>query len=162
MNGMAVPPAASGLWNWCFDARLDPAEVRTAVADALGQPVTDVDRASDAAAGAVLCDVWHTDGDFPTAVDCYLAPAAVAELTAARAVAARLSRRCLLADDSLDPSRHLLVDTDGAVRRVHVDVVETDGGTRWTNVRPCTGIDIWCQGGPGDRSSPYPESPAAA
>jgi hypothetical protein len=164
MNGMAVPSAASGLWNWCFDAPLEPAAVRAALADALRRPVTGLDPDPDP--DAVLCDVWSADGDFPTAVDCYLAPADAEELVAAQALAAGLGASCLLPDESVDPSKHLLVAPDGRVRRVHVDVTETDTGTRWTNVRPCTGVDIWCQSGPGGGSGTrYPEKgrkPAAA
>ncbi|GAA0800544.1 hypothetical protein Sya03_09520 [Spirilliplanes yamanashiensis] len=147
MDGMADPPAATGLWNWCLDGTLDPGRVRAAVAVAVRRPT--IELAGPPVPGAVQCDVWHTEGEFPTVVDCYLAPSDVPESVAARAVAARLDSRCLLPDDSLDPSRHLLITPDGGIRPVHVDVADTDAGPRWTNVRPCTGIDVWCQGGRG-------------
>jgi hypothetical protein len=152
MDGMADPPAAMGLWNWCLDGRLDAGRVRAAVAVAVRRPTVELD--GPPVPGAVQCDVWYTGGEFPTVVDCYLVPAGVAESAAAREVAARLGRRCLLPDDSLDPTRYLLVSADGAIRPVHVDVTDTDTGPRWSNVRPCTGIDVWCQGGPGrDRAA---------
>ncbi len=152
MDGMADPPVPAGLWNWCLDGRLDPGRVRAAVAVAVRRPTVELD--GPPVAGAVQCDVWFTGGEFPTVVDCYLAPSDIAESAAARAVAARLGQRCLLPDDSLDPSRHLLVSPDGGIRTLHVDVADTDAGPRWSNVRPCTGIDVWCQGGPGpDRAA---------
>ena len=52
------------------------AEVHTALAEAIGRPVLPLAGAAAGltAAGAVLCDVWHAPGDFPTVVDCYAPP----------------------------------------------------------------------------------------
>ena len=97
----------------------------------------------------VLCDVWHVGGDFPTLIDCFLAPADVAEATIASAVAVRLG-----ADDPA-AGRHAQPDAVRAGRAgrrrcgaVHVDEVETDDGTERRHVRPCTGADPACAAAP--------------
>ncbi|AGZ45376.1 hypothetical protein [Actinoplanes friuliensis] len=117
--------------------------------------------------GAVLCDVWHVDGDFPTLIECYLAPADLAEATIASAVSVRLGAELLLPDDTLNPSRYVLAEPDGTLRAVHVDEIETDDGTERRHLRPCTGDDPACALGPGCGRSrwkpvPTPERPAAA
>ena len=130
-----------GLWNWCLAATPAAAEVRSALAGALQLPVVEL---GPDATGAVLCDVWTVGGDFPTLIDCYLAPGAVAEATIASAVAVRLGADLLLPDDSLDPTRYVLAEPDGTLRSVHVDEVETDDGPERRNVRACTGSDPEC------------------
>jgi hypothetical protein len=139
MMGMA----ADGLWNWSVAARLDPDLVRGALAGALERPVHDM-----VPAEALLCDVYHVGGDFPTAVDVFLAPGDVEETTIASAVAVRLHAAVLLPDDTLDPSRFVLAEPDGTLCRVHVDERETDEGTERRVSRPCHGCT--------------PERPAAA
>jgi hypothetical protein len=69
----------------------------------------------------------------------------VSELAVAMSVAVCLGRACLLADDSLDASRHLLASPDGTLRRVHATVTESDDGPRCSDVRPCTADDPWCR-----------------
>jgi hypothetical protein len=146
MMGMA----ADGLWNWSVAARIGPDQVRGALAGALERPVHDMVPGGD----ALLCDVYHVGGDFPTLVDVYLAPSGVAEDTIASAVAVRLHAGVLLPDESLDPSRYVLAEPDGTLRRVHVDEEETDDGPERRGLRPC---DDGCEN-PG----PTPGRPAAA
>jgi hypothetical protein len=143
----------SGLWNWCVAGRVDAEQVRAALAGVLGRPVTTLDAAPGG--GAVLCDVWHVGGDFPTLVDCYVAPDDVAEATAAGAVAVRLGAGLLLPDDTLNPSRYVLAAPDGTLSAVHVDEVETDDGPERRHTRPCTGADPACAAGPGCERSAY-------
>ena len=135
MSGMA------GLWNWSASGHQDAAKVRSALAGALARPVTGLEHDEPY---AVKCDVWHVDGDFPTLIDCFLAPDDVAEATIASAVAVRLDADLLLPDDTLNPTRYVLAEPDGTLRPVHVDEVETDDGTERRNVRPCTGADPAC------------------
>ena len=131
-----------GLWNWCATGRLDPAAVRAALAAELHRPVAELGGPSDA--GDLLCDVWHVGGDFPTLIDCYLAPGDVAETAIANAVAVRLGVDVLLPDGTLNPTRYVRAAPDGTLRAVHVDEVETDDGTERRNARPCTGADPAC------------------
>jgi hypothetical protein len=164
MSGMADADPTGGLWNWCAAGRHQPAVVRSALAGVLHRPVTTLDAPAD---GAVLCDVWHVGGDFPTSIDCYLAPGDVAEATVASAVAVRLGADLLLPDDTHNPTRYVLAEPDGTLRAVHVDEVETDDGPERRHVRPCTGSDPACAAGPGCggsrwRPDPTPERPAAA
>jgi hypothetical protein len=135
MSGMA------GLWNWCATGHQDEAKVRSALAGALERPVTGLEQDEPY---AVKCDVWHVDGDFPTLIDCFLAPDDVAEATIASALAVRLGADVLLPDDTLNPTRYVLAEPDGTLRPVHVDESETDDGTERRNVRPCTGADPAC------------------
>jgi hypothetical protein len=164
MSGMADPDPTDGLWTWCVAGRLDAALVREALSGALQRPVTTLDNPVE---DAVLCDVWPVGGDFPTEIECFLAPGGVAEATIASAVAVRLGADLLLPDDTLNPTRYVLAEPDGTLRAVHVDEEETDDGTERRHVRPCTGADPACARGPGcDRSrykpAPTPERPAAA
>ena len=153
-----------GLWNWCAAATPAAGEVRSALAGALQLPVAEL---GPDAAGAVLCDVWTVGGDFPTLIDCYLAPSGVAETTIASAVAVRLGADVLLPDDTLNPTRYVLAEPDGTLRPVHVEETETDDGTERRHLRPCTGSDPACASGPGCtrsrwRPEPSPGRPAAA
>jgi hypothetical protein len=141
MSGMADGDPAGGLWNWCAAGRVDAAKVRSALAGALVRPVAGLDDTVD---DALLCDVWYVGGDFPTLIDCYLAPADIAETTVASAVAVRLGTDVLLPDDTLNPTRYVLAEPDGTLRPVHVDEVETDDGTERRHLRPCTGSDPAC------------------
>jgi hypothetical protein len=50
----------------------------------------------DAAEGVLRCDVWYVGGDFPTLIDCCLAPGDIAEPTVASAVAVRPGTDVLL------------------------------------------------------------------
>jgi hypothetical protein len=164
MSGMADPQATDGLWNWSIAGRVDAGRVRAALAAVLDRPVVALGDLP-AADGALLCDVWQVGGDFPTLVDCYLAPADFAEATVASAVAVRLGHDCLLPDDTLNPSRHLLAEPDGTLRPVHVDETETDDGPERRHARPCTGSDPSCASWPGCGRSdwaPGGETPAAA
>lgn len=138
----------SELWNWRVDEHVPPVEVYLALAEVLGVSVlplggTDPGRVPP---GAALCDVWRLTGEFPVSVDCYGVPAGRGELGGAVAFARRLGRSCLLADDTLDPGRRLLVAPDGTVRAVHLDVLDTDDGEVLGNPRPCTALDPRCQG----------------
>ena len=151
MFGMADADPTNGLWNWAVARRLDADQVRGAIAGALERGVVPL-----GADGDVLCDVYHVGGDFPTLVDVYLAPAGIAEATAASAVAVRLDAAVLLPDDTLNPSRYVLAGPDGGRYAVHVDEVETDDGPERRHVRECTGDDPACATAPGC------ESPAAA
>jgi hypothetical protein len=135
MSGMA------GLWNWCASGRQDAEKVRSALAGALERPVTSLEQDG---MYAVKCDVWHVGGDFPTLIDCFLAPDDVAEATIASAVAVRLGADVLLPDDTLNPTRYVLAEPDGTLRPVHVDEMETDDGTERRHLRPCTGADPAC------------------
>jgi hypothetical protein len=142
MSGMAGGDPIGGLWNWCAAGRVDAAKVRSALAGALVRPVTGLD--ADTTDDPLLCDVWYVGGDFPTLIDCYLAPSDVAEATIASAVAVRLGTEVLLPDDTLNPTRYVLAEPDGTLRSVHVDEVETDDGTERRHLRPCTGSDPAC------------------
>lgn len=158
------------LWNWRIDHRVAPAEIYAALTDILGRPVLPLGVAEPPAVppGALLCDVWHRPGDFPVSVDCYGvgstdrhpgtgfdgvpdvdrsggAPS-TAEAAAIAAFARRLGRRCLLPDDTLDPSRHLLVAPDGTIRPVHLDVRDTEDGEVLSNWRLCTVASPRCRG----------------
>ena len=164
MSGMADPDPSDGLWSWCVAGRLDAALVRDALSGALQRTVTTLDVPVD---DAVLCDVWHVGGDFPTLIDSYLAPGDLTEATIASAVAVRLGADVLLPDDTLNPTRYVLAEPDGTLRAVHVDEIETDDGTERRHVRPCTGSDPACAAGPGCSRSRWkpaaaPERPAAA
>jgi len=164
MSGMADADPTDGLWTWCVAGIPDAAIVREALSGALGRRVTTLDTPVDE---AVLCDVWRVGGDFPTEIQCFLAPGDVVEATIASAVAVRLGADLLLPDDTLNPTRYVLAEPDGTLRAVHVDEVETDEGTERRHVRPCTGSDPACARGPGcDRSRfkpvPTPERPTAA
>ena len=162
MSGMADPQATDGLWNWSFAAYVDGARVRAALSAVLDRPVVPLGSVPPAD-GAVLCDVWHVGGEFPTQVDCYLAPNGYAEPTVASAVAVRLAHDCLLPDDTLNPTRYVLAEPDGTLRPVHVDDVETDDGTQHGNLRPCTGVDPSCAAWPGcERASSAPDSQESA
>jgi hypothetical protein len=146
MSGMADDIRTDGLWNWSATGRHDPAVVRAAIAGALQKPVAALGGLIDV--DEILCDVWHVGGDFPTLIDCYLAPGDVAEATIASAVAVRLGADLLLPDDTLNPTRYLLAEPDGTLRVVHVDEWETDDGTERRHVRPCTGSDPACAAAP--------------
>lgn len=141
MTGMANPSGA--LWNWSLDGLVAPVEIHTALAAILARPVVPLGVVAPARspADAVLCDVWHTDGDFPTRVDCYLAPAEPAETTVVASLARRLGYRCLTPDDTLDAGRFLLAAPDGTLRPVHVDIDDTDDGPVLSRLRPCTVAD---------------------
>jgi hypothetical protein len=145
MGDMAV----DGLWNWAADARLEPAAVRAAIAAELGVSVCELgfsggERSADASEGAVLVDVWHVGGDYPTLIDCYLVPAAISEADVAAAVAIRLRAAVLLPDDSLNPTRYVRIEPDSRRTTVHVDETETDDGPERRHTRPCTGHDPAC------------------
>ena len=146
MTGMADDDPTDGLWNWSAAGHLDPSVVRAAVAGALQRPVCELGLLADG--DAVLCDVWHVGGDFPTLIDCYLAPGEVTEATIASAVAVRLGVDLLLPDDTLNPTRYVLAEPDGTLRTVHVDEVETDDGPERRHLRPCTGADPACAAAP--------------
>ncbi|HEX8344932.1 MAG TPA: hypothetical protein VF657_09335 [Actinoplanes sp.] len=137
MNAMVGPAAMDGLWNWAFAGRVEPARVMAALSGVLDRPVLTLD--APPGGDAVRCDVWHVGGDFPTLVDCYLAPGGFAEATVASVLAGRLGVSCLLPDDSLDETRHVLAEPDGTLRAVHVEVTETDDGPERRRVRPCAG-----------------------
>ncbi|ROT32859.1 hypothetical protein [Micromonospora sp. HM5-17] len=136
------------LWNWRIEGRVAATEIRPALADALGVPVLPLGAIdpADLSQGAVLADVWHRPGDFPTAVDCYAVPTGAVEVVAVAAFARRLRRACLLPDDTLDAGRHLLVTPDGTIRPVHLDVRETDDGVILSNQRLCTVLSPRCRG----------------
>jgi hypothetical protein len=142
MGDMADEVPTDGLWNWSAAGVIDPAAVRAALAGALQKPVAEL--GSFGADGAVLCDVWHVGGDFPTVIDCYLVPGDLPEATIASAVAVRLGADLLLPDDTLNPTRYVLAEPDGTLRTVHVDEVETDDGPERRHARPCTGSEPAC------------------
>ncbi|TWG25279.1 hypothetical protein FHX34_101245 [Actinoplanes teichomyceticus] len=157
MVGMA------GLWNWSAAERIEPERVRNALAGALERPVAEL---VEGQPDALLCDVYHVGGDFPTVIDVYLAPDSVAEETAASAVAVRLGVAVLVPDDTLNPSRYVCADPDGTLRPVHVEERETAEGAERRHVRPCTGADPACAAHPGCHRSRWrpvaaPERPAA-
>ena len=141
MSGMADADPTDGLWSWCVAERLDAVLVRDALSGALQRSVTTLVVPVD---GAVLCDVWHVGGDFPTAIECFLAPGELTEATIASAVAVRLGADLLLPDDTLNPTRYVLAEPDGTLRAVHVDEVETDDGPERRRVRACTTADQAC------------------
>lgn len=151
MSSMTGDVHADGLWNWSAAGLLDASTVRAAIAGALGQPVAELGGVTDV--DEILCDVWHVGGDFPTSIDCYLAPNDVAEATIASAVSVRLGVDLLLPDDSLNPTRYVLAEPDGTLRPVHVDEIETDDGTERRNARPCTGADPACAVAPERRAA---------
>jgi hypothetical protein len=158
MVGMA------GLWNWSAAGLIEPERVRDALAGALDEPVTEL---PDTGPGALMCDVYHVGGDFPTMIDVFLAPDDLAEETIASAVAVRLGAAILLPDDTLNPTRYVLAEPDGTLRAVHVDEEETDDGAERRHARPCTGADPACATGPGCGRSRFrpaaePDRPAAA
>jgi hypothetical protein len=128
------------IWSWSVDARVHPARLCATLEAVLGRPVVPLGAADPARlpADAVLCDVWHTSGDFPTIVECYGPPTGIPESAVVAAVARRLGHRCLVADDTLNPGRHLLAMPDGTLRPTHVDVADTDDGAAHSNARPCT------------------------
>ncbi len=133
MSGMADADPTDGLWSWCASGRLDPATVRAAVSGALRRPAATLDAPSD---GAVLCDVWHVGGDFPTLIECFLAPGDVAAAPTASTVTVRLGADLLLPDDTLNPTRSVLAEPDGSLRAVHVEEAATDDGTERSHLRP--------------------------
>ena len=92
MTGMADGDPTHGLWNWSVSRRLDAAEIRAAIAGALQRSVGEFGLPPEP--DAVLCDVWHVDGEFPTLVDCYLAPSGVTEATNSSGVFTLLPRNC--------------------------------------------------------------------
>jgi hypothetical protein len=143
MFGMADMDPASGLWNWAAASSLSGERVHGALAGALERTV--VPLGPEAAGDAVLCDVYHVGGDFPTVIDVYLAPETIAEATAASAVAVRLEVEIILPDDTLDPTRFVLARPDGSLGLVHADEVETDDGPERRNVRPCSGGVTGCE-----------------
>ena len=144
MFGMADTDPTGGLWNWAAQSSLSGDRVHGALAGALERTVVPLGPVP--VDGAVLCDVYQVGGDFPTLIDVYLAPEAIAESTAASAVAVRLETKIMLPDDTLDPTRYVLAGPDGSLRPVHVDEAETDEGPERRRVRPCTGADSGCAG----------------
>lgn len=136
------------LWNWRTEGRVAAREIRRALADALDVPVLPLGGVDPAGVpqGALLADVWHRPGDYPTSVDCYGVPAKLPEVTAIGAFARRLGRSCLLADDTLDAGRHLLVSANGTIRPVHLDVWDTEDGEILANQRLCTVLSPRCRG----------------
>jgi hypothetical protein len=154
MFGMADGDPTAGLWNWSVRGEIDDDLIRGALAGALERSVVRLGEE-----GEVLCDVYGVDGDFPTLVDVYLAPAGFTETTAASAVAVRLGAAVLLPDDTLNPSRYVLADVDGSLRPVHVDEVETDDGPERRHVRACTGGDPACAVAPGCSRSRFKPTP---
>jgi hypothetical protein len=153
MFGMADGDPTLGLWNWAVGNRIAADLVRGALAGALAARVVPLGDE-----GGVMCDVYPVGGDFPTLVDVYLAPAGMAETTAASAVAVRLGAAVLLPDDTLNPTRYVVAEPDGTLHAVHVDETETDDGPERRGARPCTGDDPACAAGPGCA----PGRPAAA
>ncbi|WBB89237.1 hypothetical protein [Verrucosispora sp. WMMC514] len=135
------------LWNWRID-QVRPVEVYPALADALGRVVMPLAVADPLRLPtyAVVCDVWQAPGEFATIVDCYGVPDELPELPSVAALARLLGRNCLLRDDTLDDTRHLLVAPDGSIRPVHFDVRETDDGEVLSDRRLCTEADSRCRG----------------
>ncbi|PZG00304.1 hypothetical protein [Micromonospora deserti] len=135
------------LWNWRID-QVRPVEVYPALAEALGRVVMPLAVADPARLPtyAVICDVWQAPGEFATVVDCYGVPDRLPEHASIAALARLLDRNCLLRDDTLDASRHLLVAPDGTIRAVHFDVRETDDGEVLSGQRLCTEADPRCRG----------------
>ncbi|HEX6967480.1 MAG TPA: hypothetical protein VF174_01435 [Micromonosporaceae bacterium] len=134
---------SGALWNWHLHGLVAATEIRAALVEILTRPVLPLGpgdlRLPDE---PVLCDVWYTDGDFPTGVDCYLAPTDPAEAAVAAALATRVGHHLLLPDDTLDPGRFLLAAPDGTLRPVHVDVEEGEDGPILCRPRPCTMSDL--------------------
>jgi hypothetical protein len=151
MSGMADVDPVGGIWNWSVADRIDEAMVRSAISDVLGRPVSGMDE--DADDSAVLVDVFHVGGDFPTIIDLYLVPSVQDETEVAGAVAAKLGAAVLLPDETLNPTRYDLSEPDGTRRKVHVDEIETDEGTERRNARPCTGADPACAVAPERRAA---------
>lgn len=135
------------LWNWRIDGAA-PVEVYPALAEALGRVVMPLAVADPVRLPtyAVICDVWEAPGEFGTIVDCYGVPESLPELSAVAALARLLDRDCLLADDTLDAGRHLLVAPDGTIRPVHFEVTETDEGEVLSARRLCTLAHPGCRG----------------
>ncbi|MEW2380699.1 hypothetical protein AB0873_01185 [Micromonospora sp. NPDC047707] len=135
------------LWNWRID-QVRPAEVWPALAEALGRVVMPLAVADPMRLPryAVVCDIWQAPGEFATIVDCYGVPDTLAELPSVAALARLLNRNCVLRDDTLDETRHLLVAPDGTIRPVHFDVRETDDGEVLSNQRLCTEANPGCRG----------------
>jgi hypothetical protein len=162
---MSPSVAAFALWNWCVADRIEAGHIRAAVAAASGRPVAALggDAIDAGPPGALLCDVWHGVGDFPTFVDCYLVPAAISETRVAAGLARRLGVACLLPDDTLNPTRHLLALPDGTLRPAHVKITDTVAGERRSGLRFCTTVDPWCRRQSGCRQSRWaPGSVASA
>ncbi len=159
MSGMADADPTDGIWSWCFAGTLEVTDVCAAVSGALQKPVATLGFPVE---DALLCDVWHTGGDFPTALECFLAPSDLPESTAAGAVAARLGVDILFPDDTLNPTRYVRAGADGTLTAVHVDEVETDDGTERRHARPCTGSDPACAIGPGCFRSQWKPARSAA
>ncbi|HEX5595257.1 MAG TPA: hypothetical protein VFX61_04410 [Micromonosporaceae bacterium] len=136
---MANPSGA--LWNWSVEGLVAAGEIRAALAAVLARPVALLGVADLSPHNALLVDVWQATGDFPTRVDCYLAPVEPAEVAVVAAFARRLGLRCLLPDDTLDAGRFLLAAPDGTLRPVHLDVVDGDDGPVLSRLRPCTMAD---------------------
>jgi hypothetical protein len=146
MGGVAADGLGNrALWNWAVGARLDAGDVRAAIAAEVNRDVAEL---GSAPADGVMCDVYHVGGDYPTLVDCYLVPAAVAEAEVATAVAVRLGAAVLLPDDTLNPTRYVRAEPDGSRTTVHVDEIETDDGPERRHTRPCTGSDPACAAAP--------------
>ncbi|KUL35807.1 hypothetical protein ADL15_13660 [Actinoplanes awajinensis subsp. mycoplanecinus] len=135
MVGMA------GLWNWSAAGRIEPERVQNALAGALERAVSEI---GEGPPDALLCDVYHVHGEFPTLIDVYLAPDDLAEETIASAVAVRLGAALLVPDDTLNPFRYVCATPDGGLNPVHVDEQETDDGVERRHLRPCTGSDPAC------------------
>ncbi len=135
------------LWNWRID-QARPTEVWPALAEALGRVVMPLAVADPARLPryAVVCDIWRAPGEFATIVDCYGVPETLSELPSIAALARLLDRNCVLRDDTLDETRHLLVAPDGTIRPVHFDVRETDDGEVLANQRLCTEANPGCRG----------------
>jgi len=130
----------TAIWSWSVDARVHPARLCAVLELVLVRPVIPLAFADPVRlpADAVICDVWHTSGEFPTIVECYGPPAGVVETAVVAAVARELGHRCLVPDDTLNPGRHLLAMPDGTLRPAHVDVADTDDGAAHSNARLCT------------------------
>lgn len=130
----------AALWNWSVDAHVAPTTLCAALEEVLAQPVIPLGAADPAllAPGVIMCDVWHTVGEFSTVVECYGAPDDLDEVAVVSAVARRIGARCLVPDDTLNPGRHLLALPDGTLRPAHVDIADTEDGAAHSNARPCT------------------------
>lgn len=141
MTGMTNPSGA--LWSWYLHRVVGATGVRAVLAGILDRPVLPLDAAvpGQLPADALLCDVWGVGGDFPTRVDCYLAPTEPAEAAVAAAFAQRIGCDCLLPDDTLDPGRFLLAAPDATLRPVHLDIEEGEDGPILLRLRLCTMSD---------------------
>jgi len=144
---MANPSARTALWNWSVEGPLAASQIRAALAGVLGRPIVSLGAvaATEVQAGTVFCDIWYGTGEFPVSVDCYGAPTEPAEPAVLAAFARRVGRRCLLPDDTLSPSRHLLIAPDGTLRPVHLDIEQTEDGEARSNLRLCTLTEPWCR-----------------